>query len=238
MEHQGTLEAAVWHDLAQRDVAGDVARAGPEASTATLSEAIETVAPAYYDGRFRCFSKQVYKRLNAAGPTFSFRYETITRRDGVKIAGEIKEAMGPSDWRTLLHGSPGSGLFYRIQSGDTLLNVAKRAYASVRYYWGAQAINLHPFNRRLWRTDLAYPRLWPHGRISFSPRFSSDLDAQVTTRAGVGGAPRGSAFGVIFIPHTAWELKFDSADLTPGGVDILSFDVRSTLALERKLPSI
>ncbi len=229
MDHLRALEAAVWQELGSD-------AAAREASTVTLSEAIEKIAPAYYDGRFGCFSKQVYRRLNELTPAFTYRYETITRRDGVKIAGEIAEAAASADWRTQLSGTPASGTFYRIQSGDTLLNVAKRAYSSSRYYWGAQSINLHPFNRRLWRTDLAYPRLWPHGRISFSPRFSSDLDAQTTTGAGIGGAPHGGVFGVIFIPHAAWEMEFESADLTPGGIDTLTFDVRSSLSLDRDLP--
>ena len=223
MDDHDALEAAVWRELAD-------GTAGHEASNETLSEAIERIAPAYFDRRFGCFSKKVYRRLNELRPAFSFRFETLTRSDGVKVAGDIAEAAGPADWRTRWDGTPASGLFYRIQSGDTLLGVARRAYSSARYYWGSQWINFHPFNRRLWRTDLADARLWPHGRISFSPRFSGDLDAQVTTRAGIAGAPRGSSFGVIFIPHATWAFGFEKG----GATDTLKFDVRSSLDLKTK----
>jgi hypothetical protein len=225
MRSDEALQQAVWNDL--------VRPPSRESAGATLSGVIEHVAPLYFDPRFRCFSKAVYRRLNA-GPAFSYRFEAIRRADGVRVAGEIDAAAATSGWRKLLSATPLSGAFYRIASGDTLLGVAGRAY-SARNGWGAQYINFHPFNRRLWRTDLADARLWPRGRISFSPRFASDLDTQATTRAGVAAAPRGGAFGVIFIPHAAWELEIRRDDLSAGRVDILRFDVHGMLELE-KLP--
>lgn len=90
--------------------------------------------------------------------------------------------------------------FYTIKHKiDTkgLIDLAERAYAvNSNKLKLAQWINDHPYNQRFWRKDNASEG-FPKGRISFNPRFSSDISQQANA---IGLAPRGNAFATIFIP--------------------------------------
>lgn len=200
----------------------------------TLSQTIESVARLYFDPRFACFAKSVYRRLSRSPswPSFRHKFETLTKPSGVKFAGEIEKVAGPENWGSFLERKPTAGSFYRIRGGDTLVGVARRAYGKTTAFWGAQYINFHPFNRRLWRTDKASRKLWPKGRIAFNPLFEKNEDFQVTKLAGVAEAPSGRSFGVIYIPFHAFEFEFNRRDLTPGRIDVLRFDVKGFLELE------
>lgn len=97
---------------------------------------------------------------------------------------------------------PTPGRFYTIKKGidrKGLIDLAGRAYR-VRSFSAkkklSQWINNHRYNHRFWRKNLANS-LYPQGRISFSPRFSRDIDQQ---RRATGAAPFGHAFATIYIP--------------------------------------
>jgi hypothetical protein len=227
MTRDSGLEQAVWTELET---------GAREAGTTTLPEAIARGAPLYFDPRFGCFTKEVYRALLGKPVLFRYVFGAVRRPDGVKVVGDIDEAAATSHWRKSLTAAPAASFFYRIQSGDTLIDVARRAYGATPDYWGPQYINFHPFNRRLWRTDLTNARLWPGGRVSFSPRFAADLDTQVTTLAGVASAPRGPAYGVLFIPPARFEAKIDRTDLLPGRKDVVEFDVTSSVGVTRIPP--
>jgi hypothetical protein len=94
---------------------------------------------------------------------------------------------------------PTPGRLYRISTADRagLLALAGRAYgvgSGTERLRFARRINDHPFNRRYWRADLA-DSMFPHGRISFTPRFACDSAAAAGTK--------GSCYPLVFIPPRA-----------------------------------
>jgi len=93
--------------------------------------------------------------------------------------------------------TPTSGKFYQIKSGDTLFGIAKKAYDSGSME-AARRINDSRYNRRFWRTAPASEqKMFPDGRISFSPRFNGDLRLQMESED---SAPTGTSFAMIWIP--------------------------------------
>lgn len=116
-------------------------------------------------------------------------------------SSELELQMGEACDSVAIAPTPTPGKFYTIKSGiDSrgLEDLAARAYrTSTGIVALAQRINNHPYNRRFWLRDLA-TRNYPEGRISFSPRFTSNINAQADAR---GAAPRGNAFATIYIPE-------------------------------------
>ncbi len=96
---------------------------------------------------------------------------------------------------------PTPGRFYRIRKGDNLLKVAGRAYGvgkGPQRLDYARWINDAQFNRRFWRPAPKGERKWfPDGRISFSPRFTCDVEEQLQN---IRRAPAGKCFAVLWIP--------------------------------------
>jgi len=93
---------------------------------------------------------------------------------------------------------PTPGKFYQIKSGDTLFGIVKKAYGGSSLE-RARIINESQYNRRFWRAAPASEReMFPDGRISLSPRFSSDLRAQMEASD---TAPTGKSFAMIWIPE-------------------------------------
>jgi|GEM_PF-3064426 len=95
---------------------------------------------------------------------------------------------------------PTPGFFYGLRRGDTLFDVARRAFGEGSLSF-AKIINNSRFNQRFWGTTPAGERSWfPNGRISFNPRFICDVEAQ---RQVTGKAPGGRCFATIWIPPKA-----------------------------------
>jgi V8-like Glu-specific endopeptidase len=95
---------------------------------------------------------------------------------------------------------PTPGSFYSIKSGDTLYNVAGRAYSlpSGQRLQAARLINDHPYNLRFRDSKLIDNGQFPQGRVSYSPKFSCDLGAQ---RAASIKSSSGKCYATIWIPH-------------------------------------
>ena len=84
----------------------------------------------------------------------------------------LRQGAGPVLVPTPTPG-PTPGRFYQIKGGDTLFEVAKKAYA-VGTLEAAVRINNSRFNRRFWKaTPSSERKMFPDGRISFSPRFTA-----------------------------------------------------------------
>ena len=116
---------------------------------------------------------------------------------------ESFEVAEPSCRLVPIAAKPTPGRFYTIKRGvdsKGLIDLAGRAYGVSDF--GAkkrlsQRINNHRYNHRFWRKNLASD-LYPQGRISFNPRFSSAIAQQ--RDAVSGAAPFGHAFATIYIP--------------------------------------
>jgi V8-like Glu-specific endopeptidase len=99
--------------------------------------------------------------------------------------------------------SPQPGAFYRIRKGDTLLQIAGKAYGvgqGARRLAHAKRINLDPFNRRYWRppADDFSRRHFKAGVISFTPQFACEdvaLLEQPSRRA-----PSGRCHALLWLP--------------------------------------
>ncbi len=101
------------------------------------------------------------------------------------VRAPVASVPTPGKFYTLKRGVDAKGLFHLAgrPSGRTRLKLAQR-------------INNHPYNHRFWRARLA-SRSFPKGRVSFSPRFTGDIDRQARAR---GAAPAGHAFATLWIP--------------------------------------
>ena len=107
----------------------------------------------------------------------------------------LRQGAGPVLVPTPTPG-PTPGRFYQIKGGDTLFEVAKQAY-TVGTLEAAVRINSSRYNRRFWKAAPSSERkMFPDGRISFSPRFG-DVRVQVES---VKAAPSGKSFALIWIP--------------------------------------
>lgn len=97
---------------------------------------------------------------------------------------------------------PTPGRYYQIKPGDTLLAVAGRAYGvgpGKQRLQFARLINNASYNRRFWRIVEKERHLFPPQgrRVSFNPRFTCDLDKQITAK---GAVPKGRCYALIWIP--------------------------------------
>lgn len=94
---------------------------------------------------------------------------------------------------------PTPGAYYQIQSGDTLVGVAARAYGpnNCKNSWAcSRKINNHSYNQQFWLRSLA-SSAFKEGRISFSPRFRGIVELPTAKRY---QALRGREFAVLWIP--------------------------------------
>jgi hypothetical protein len=109
-----------------------------------------------------------------------------------RIMSEAEESLRPAS-------TPTPGRYYQIRKNDSLLVVAGKAYgvgSGSKRLDLARRINRHPVNARYLRKDKATD-LFPEGLLSFLPRFSCDVRAQIKAEDTV---PGGKCYGVIWIP--------------------------------------
>lgn len=117
-----------------------------------------------------------------------------------------------------ISAKPAPGRWYRIKKGDSLLTVAQAAYGVptgqrlARARWINDAHANQPFF-----DSSAKDNLFKSGKLSFSPKWSSDPEAAAK------GA-RGTSYAVIWIPTTLGDepsAKVPAEHLPPGGDDTL-----------------
>jgi hypothetical protein len=122
-----------------------------------------------------------FSRPFAAAPVIS-----ITGLAGLVEVGEDSIAEEPTP-----------GMWYAIDKGDNLSNVAQRAYGTSggTNYKRMKWINQSQANQYAFDSNLT-DNLFPKGKISFSPRFAEDPEQAVD---GVGG----KSYAVIWLPEAA-----------------------------------
>lgn len=131
-------------------------------------------------------SPKTRERMDSLGPEKFFSSRIL--REGIGLVLVPEPASQPTP-----------GQFYQLKFGDTLFGISKKAYKTGSME-SARLLNESRYNRRFWRAAPASERkMFPNGRISFSPRFTGDLRAQMESTE---TAPSGRSFAMIWIPTT------------------------------------